>query len=267
MRHRQSTPRAAKPAKQPSKILDLPVPAGLHDKMRKSLAKITHPDVSKADTAAEMVKINNKLERIRSIQEKTTHIQFVVDTSGSMSGHRKELANSYNKLLERQSRYASKSTFGYKSFHEEIEPKPLSAPNYLNEIRCSGGTPLFDTIGNTIEMIDSRLDSPTDVVVVILTDGYDTGPDWHSGSNAKHFSITELAQIIQGKITLGWQFIYCTQERSISDAEKIGIPQECATVFGQFNKMLGQINQMLTSYRQGDTKLLTFGGSGVIQSS
>jgi hypothetical protein len=255
MRHRLGGTTRTTERKPKAKILDAAVPVGTHNQVRKSLAKVVHPDINSGQIAAEeMQKINNRLERITAIQEKTTHIQFVVDTSGSMTGYKKELIKSYNKLLERQAKFPGQSTFGFKSFHEETPIEPLAVPRYLNTIQMGGGTPLFDTIGRTITEIDRQLENPTDVVVIIMTDGYDTGP----GHVSPHFSASDLLNIIPEKIALGWQFIYCTQERSLQDAERIGIPVHAATTFQEHYRLFGIINRMLLSYRQGEIKQLTF---------
>ncbi len=233
------------------------IPVELINKARKQLAKVVHPDINPT-TTEEMQKINSRLEKIQNIQENTAHIQFVVDTSGSMSHNRTKLITSYNKLLERQARHPGKSTFGYKTFHEEILPQTLINPKYLESIITRGNTPLYDTIGNTIQNIDNRLDNPTNVVFIILTDGNDNGPDRLNYQN--HYNMSELRELVQKKFELGWQFIYCSEDRDIHGAKKIGIPDYAITNFGDYHQIMGKINKMLLLYRQGDIKLLTFKG-------
>lgn len=267
---RSSARQPAKPAKKsPEKILNVVVPDGIHNKVRKMLAKVLHPDLNNGiGKADQMAKVNERLDKVKAIQEKATHIQFIIDSSGSMTSWRQELVTSYNKLMERQSRYTSRSTYGYRSFHEEYGPEPLGAPRYLDCIKTSGNTPLFDTIGEVIRNIDRQLGNPTDVVVIILTDGYDTGKGYDLTGRQfdPHYDATDLRPIIEEKLRIGWQFIYCTNQHSLSDSEKIGIPQHASTTFSDYGQLLGKVNQMLLSYRQGDVKLLSFEGGSVISS-
>lgn len=262
---RRSTAKPTAAKKPPEKILNVVVPEGVHNKVRKMLAKAVHPDLNAA-AADTMTKINSRLDKVKAIQEKATHIQFVVDSSGSMSGWKKELVTSYNKLLERQSRYSSQSTYGYRSFHDEIGPEPMDHPRYFESIRTSGNTPLFDTIGEVITNIDRQMDNPTDVVVIILTDGHDTGQGYDLKGQLfnPHYSAADLRPIIEEKLNIGWQFIYCTNQSNLSDSERIGIPSYAATTFSDYDQLLGKVNQMLLSYRQGDVKLLSFDGDNVI---
>ena len=265
-RRKVGTSRKPKPETKVS-LKDVVVPPGLHEQVRKNLAKVVHPDINPTATNGEMRKINERLEKIQKIQQKSTHIQFVVDSSGSMTHWRDKLVTSYNKLLERQARFPGQSTFGFKSFHKEILPEPLTTPCYLDEIRTSGGTPLFDTIGRTIKKIDQQLDNPTDVVVIILTDGHDTGPDKTISPEEPHYPVAELRELVQEKLELGWQFIYCSEGYSVShDAERIGIPAYATTGFDDYGKLMGKISKLLLSYRQDDIKMLTFKSIAIVSS-
>ena len=221
---------------------------------RKILAKAVHSDISN-NNDDKMSMINVKYDKIKSLREKSTHIQFVLDSSGSMSSYKREVIQAYNELLKRQARHPGQSTFGFKTFHQETLPEPLTNPKYLKSFPTQGGTPLFDTIGNTIRMIENKLPGNNDVVFIIITDGHDTG--------ALDYPPDVLKPLIEEKQLLGWQFLFCGQTfgygNSLSrSAERIGIPLYNTTDFTDITKMLQQINKLVISYRQGDIKQITF---------
>jgi hypothetical protein len=121
---------------------------------------------------------------------------------------------------------------------------------------CSGNTPLYDTIAESILRIDRELGNPSDVVIIIITDGQENcSREWRDA--------LKLARLIGEKIDLGWQFIYCSSAWSaIRDGLKIGISEKCVTDFRDINLIFGTISKLLTSYHKGDIKQITFEGAG-----
>ena len=47
---------------------------------------------------------------------------------------------------------------------------------------------------------------------------------------------------------------------TIEDGQKIGISKKCITDFRDINLIFGTISKLLTSYRRGDIKQITFEG-------
>jgi len=229
---------------------------------RKMLAKAVHSDITN-NSDDKMSMINTQYDRIKELREKTTHVQFVIDSSASMSCVRSKVVQAYNELLKRQARHPGGSTFGFKTFHQEILPEQLTNPKYLERLNCKGSTPLFDTIGRTIRMIENRLPGNNDIVFIIITDGKDTGQMY---DNNEHFYPVEkvLKPLIEEKQRLGWQFLYCGKSYSYASlataANKLGITFNNTTDFNDYNKLLLNVNKMILAYRQGDIKKLSFKG-------
>jgi len=225
---------------------------------RKMLAKAVHSDLN-GGSDKKMMDINTKYDRLKELQNKKTHVQFVLDSSGSMSRYKMEVIKAYNELLKRQSRHPGGSTFGFKTFHQEILPESMVNPKYLKRFPTSGGTPLFDTIGHTIRMIEEQLPNNNDIVFIIITDGQDTGPSY---DYKNHYYVDNLKPLVEEKQRLGWQFLYCGQSsyyNSLSSgAEKIGIPNSNTTNFQDITIMIQQLNKLVLDYRQGDIKQIIF---------
>lgn len=124
------------------------------------------------------------------MKEGRTHIEFVLDASGSMDVIKKDTIGGFNTFLRGQKETAKKGdTFTFTTFSSNYggacpwkyiyrnadiaEVPELNPHTYL----CCGGTALLDTLGDTINDLGAFLrnlqekDRPSKVVFVILTDG------------------------------------------------------------------------------------------------
>jgi hypothetical protein len=115
-----------------------------------------------------------------------------------------------------------------------------------------GDTPLYDAIGETCEAIDKVLNNPKDVIIVIITDGFENASrTWRKPE--------DIRPVIEEKISIGWNFIYCScSHNPIADATQIGIPRECATDFSNLPEVFKKVSNLLTDYRSGVIKQITF---------
>ena len=221
----------------------------------KLLAKVCHSDVNGGNDE-EMKEITANYNHIKQMSTSQTHIGFVLDDSGSMNSRKHDAICSYNALLQSQASNKSRATFSIATFKQVGQVVPIYQAPMLSgrSFICSGDTPLYDTIAESILRIDRELDNPTDVIVIIITDGKEcSSRDWRDP--------LKLARLIGEKIDLGWQFIYCScSYYAIEDGQKIGISKKCITDFRDINLIFGTISKLLTSYRRGDIKQITFEG-------
>jgi Mg-chelatase subunit ChlD len=219
----------------------------------KLLAKVCHSDVNGGDDE-EMKEITANYNRIKQMANSQTHIGFVLDDSGSMNSRKYSAIRSYNALLQSQASNKSRATFSLDTFKDSSQVIPIFQATMLNgrTYTCSGNTPLYDTIAHTILKIERELGNPSDVVVIIITDGQEcSSREWRDPM--------KLAELVQSKQEIGWQFIYCSSAyQAIEHGLKIGIPRQCVTDFRDINLIFGTISKLLTSYRRGDIKQITF---------
>lgn len=221
----------------------------------KLLAKVSHPDVG-GDTQS-MQEINNAMQSIKALANNKTHIHFVLDDSGSMGNKKNQAIASYNGLLQSQASNKSQATLSLATFHDVGQPMPIAQAPMLNHrnYHCRGYTPLYQTIGESIERIDRTLGNPIDVVFIIITDGKE------GGSRGVYGDMAYLRSAIEAKLKIGWQFIYCSSSyHAIQDGLKVGIPQTCVTDFRDLAKLFQTVGNLLLQYRKGEILRIEFKG-------
>jgi len=183
-------------------------------------------------------------------------ILMILDKSGSMSRVQLDVIKSVNTLIEHQSTERGNAdlsifTFNNRSYHtvKPINFKQVSKWT-TNEFTCRGTTALYDTV---IEAINSVPLNYTNVCVLIQTDGED---------NESQTTPSIVANTIQSKLDLGWQFLYMGADRSIvQNAKQIGL-EDHAVEFKRDSKGIEQVfNEMsrkVSNFRASlDTTILT----------
>ena len=219
----------------------------------KLLAKVCHSDVNGGNDE-EMKEITANYNRIKQMATSQTHIGFILDDSGSMSSRKHDAIRSYNALLQSQASNKSRATFSLDTFKDSSQVIPIFQAPMLNTrtYTCSGNTPLYDTIAHSIFKIERELGNPTDVIVIIITDGQEQASrEWKDPM--------KLARLVRSKQEIGWQFIYVSSTWSAEqDGLKIGILKECISGFQDISTMFCKLGALLTSYRRGDIKQITF---------
>jgi Mg-chelatase subunit ChlD len=233
------------------KKLSLPPSLESTQQAVKMLAKEMHSDVNGGNDE-DMKEVTQRYNQIKQEVANQTHIGFVLDDSGSMNSKKHLAISSYNALLQSQASLRGNPTFSLSTFKQTGQVMPLHQASLLTQrgFPCSGNTPLYDTIAETILRIERECSN--DVVVVIITDGRENcSREWRDPSR--------LAQLVQAKQNLGWQFIYCSSSWSaIRDGLKIGIPERCISNFQDMPMLFQTVGGLLTSYRRGEIKQITF---------
>jgi len=140
----------------------------------------------------------------------TTHLAILVDESGSMSGNQEAVVTGVNEFLET---FADKKKvrfwcgfFDYnpgsprlrvKADHLKIGDVPKLG---IDSYRPRGGTPLNDSIADTITALEPKVKKGDKALVVIITDGYE---------NASEMSTEDTKKLIEKyEKKEEWAFLY-----------------------------------------------------------
>lgn len=160
----------------------------------------------------------------------STHIAFVLDSSGSMSKIAEDTKGGFNTFVEDQREEDGKATVSLHSFAthvdsvyeaKEIEDAPLlTDENYTPQ----GQTALHDAIVEAIDCADAFVDEaeaedePENVIVVVLTDGKE------NASETPHDVVREQVEAHQEK---GWEFLFigANQDAALT-ASEMGVDRD-----------------------------------------
>ena len=148
------------------------------------------------------------------------NIVFLIDETGSMDKILNDTIGGFNTFLKQQKQIEdARIKFSLILFNSNkiekryidahiLDVAELNTQNY----RPMGGTPLFDTIGKTInELADKK-----DVLFVILTDGEE--------NSSEEYTSEAVKKMIGEQEKLGWQFLYLGVDMDkFDDAHNIGI--------------------------------------------
>jgi len=140
-----------------------------------------------------------------------TVVSFVLDESASMRRAAIETVEGFNEYMATLKEDSSSTilylvTFNTKGKFVVYNFEDLKAISHLDVLGYmpTGGTPLLDTVGTTIESTENYiirfgLEDPQ-VIVTILTDGME---------NASHvFTQKDISKLVAEKEKDGWSFIY-----------------------------------------------------------
>lgn len=161
------------------------------------------------------------------------YIGFVNDHSSSMKTHARAAVGDYNANITAVKEAASREMLdtvvsvvglGYPQGHQITRQVTISNPHVLKPITqwpTIGGTPLFDGIGNMIELLIGLPDaSSTDVsfLVMVTTDGEE--------AHSKKHNADSLRRLIQHVSTSGrWTFVFRIPiNANTSQIDALGIP-------------------------------------------
>jgi hypothetical protein len=193
-----------------------------------------------------------------------THIIFIVDRSGSMSGIAKDMIGGYNTFIKKQKEtpgecFVSFYQFDdiYESVFERIalaDVKDLDDTTYVPR----NMTALYDAIGKTVNNYGKYLSElaedqrPERVLVVIITDGQ---------NNASHeFTADQVKNIVKHQTDVyKWDFVFLGSNiDSWSVADSIGIKagstMQFANVGGSVSASYSMLSKNVTAFRSAAIK-------------
>lgn len=155
-----------------------------------------------------------------------SHIALVLDRSGSMAGIASDMDGGVKTFLEDQLKLPGTFTVDVTLFDNKIEkPHDNAAVADITWplIKPRGGTALYDAVGSTIVSLGEKLAAlpeerrPENVIVVIVTDGYENSSvDW---------SGTKVAELIkEQEEKWNWNFVFLGANiDAFAEGSKFGI--------------------------------------------
>jgi len=158
-----------------------------------------------------------------------THIEFVLDRSGSMQSIKQDIQGGFDAYIADQAAQPGQCTVSLAQFDTEYE-LVFSAIDVHDvrplKLEPRGSTALLDAIGRSINALGARLaalpedDRPGAVIVAIMTDGLENASREYS-----HAQIKEM--ITRQEKTYNWQFLYMGADQdAIEVGASIGIRQD-----------------------------------------
>lgn len=156
-----------------------------------------------------------------------SYVAMVVDRSGSMSSMGNEVMNGFNTFLAEQQALPGKCTATVVRFDDKVEVIQHGVP--LQSVRKAdrttfaprGMTALLDAMGQTIQMVETQVDSmdqkPDKIMVMILTDGAEN-------ASRSFTRAAVMATIKRLEATGDWQFVFVgANQDAIAVGESYGM--------------------------------------------
>lgn len=166
-----------------------------------------------------------------------THIQIVLDRSGSMEGIRDDVIGGLNTFIAEQAKVPGSCTVGLSQFDDQFENvysfvdinkvEKRTRENYIPR----ASTALFDAIGKTIHELGTDLaakpedERPSKVIFLIQTDGFE--------NSSKEFTADAVKKLIEQQTKkYQWDFVFLgANQDAFLTAGSIGIAAGATTNF------------------------------------
>jgi len=187
------------------------------------------------------------------MNEKYTHISFVLDHSGSMANIWNDVVGGYESFVLEQQKDTSKATFSLVVFDDLVEViedfTPLEKVSPKLTVKPCGCTRLLDAIGQTINQTGIQLaklleeERPGKVLIVIQTDGYE--------NSSREFTSAQIKEMVTlQKDTYNWQFIFLgASEACLDIVSNIGLSSVNSTTYSQGSTLMSGFSSKLSSLR------------------
>lgn len=192
-----------------------------------------------------------------------THIECLIDISGSMQGSIADVVYGYNKFLDEQrNNMIDDNTTWSLSFFNSMYKNMIYCQNidsvpYLkvSEIKTESTTALLDAIGKAIFNLSNNIIPHTQYIIFIMTDGYE--------NSSTEYNITIIKDIITEKQNCGWKFIFLGANiDAIKVATNLGIHTEGSLTYTQnkngIENALSSVSASITRVRNGDSAHIVF---------
>ena len=215
-------------------------------------------------TIMRTVKYQPKLSCWYLKRPKTTHIGFLVDTSGSMTGLYKNIVEKgIEEFLEKQKEVNNDIRFYGLTFSSSVtvhyDGENLKQLNNIREtfykITPSGGTAFYDSLLETIRRISDRYREGDEVIICSMTDGYDN-------SSIQNHSF--IKSTISRKRKEDWVFVlFGTNDLDINTvSDNLGLDRDATLTIGKTEETTRNAYQSLTQsvnrMRSGEDAKLSF---------
>jgi len=197
-----------------------------------------------------------KIIKKKSIKQ-NTYVNFLLDTSGSMSTKKKETITSFNEYIktlkkDKKSKYKfSLTKFSNQAIVVYNDMNIENVPELTNKTyEPDGFTALYDAIGITASKISN--DAKDKILFVILTDGEE--------NSSKEYATDSIKKLIEDKQKKNWTFTFmgCDID-AYATSSKFGILKGNTISFTsdniRYNMMsLGRSTKQFAAGRQSATR-------------
>lgn len=157
---------------------------------------------------------------------------FVLDETGSMQAYKTQTIDGYNEYIEglrdqKNTEFMLVTFNSAKTTIGSLEPIKDVAKLNTETYKPDMLTPLYDTIGSTIQFLDNQMDTKEKkIIFTIMTDGMENA--------SKDYSRPYVFDLIKEKEKKGWQFVYLgANQDAYSVAGSLGVPMAATANFAQ----------------------------------
>lgn len=189
-----------------------------------------------------------------------TQLLVIVDRSGSMSTCEEDMRGGLNQLFKEQAEVEGECVVDYVQFDTEYElvytDKPVAEAEAVLVPR--GGTALLDAIGKSVTQLGEKLagreenDRPANVLVVIVTDGYE--------NSSREWTKDRVKELIERQTNeWNWNFLFLGANMdAVAEAAAFGISHNNSLTYDGSNSSvaMASVSAYTTQYR----------GTGQVQS-
>ena len=160
------------------------------------------------------------------MQQDSALITFVLDESGSMGHIAQAARDGFNEYLDEQVSHGGPTWWTLTTFNTRTNTRFAAIPGAevrpIGDDYSPGGmTALYDAVGRSVTKTQRYLerlgdDRPSDVIVVILTDGMENA--------SRKWTARQVFDLITEAEDSGWQFVFLgANQDSWSVAQNMGI--------------------------------------------
>lgn len=165
-----------------------------------------------------------------------THIEFLLDRSGSMSSIKSDIEGGFDAFVADQKTHAGRTTVSLAQFDDHYEQVYTATDVHdvpALDLVPRGTTAMLDAIGRSITALGARLSAlaedqrPGTVIFAIMTDGLENA--------SKEFTRAAVkALITQQEQVYNWQFLYMGADQdAIEVGAEIGIRADRSLSYGR----------------------------------
>lgn len=192
-----------------------------------------------------------------------THINVILDRSGSMQAVRSDVIGGFNAFLAEQKAVPGACTLTLVQFDGQDPYEVLRDFVPLTQVAPLGAeylprasTPLYDAVGRGIVDTGGRLagmpeaDRPGKVVFVIITDGLENA--------SREFDRDQVLKMIQEQSErYAWQFVFLgANQDALAEGAKIGVAAANAMTYdaAKAGCVMRELGANVRAYRRGKAK-------------
>lgn len=185
--------------------------------------------------------------------DRTVHVSFLLDRSGSMEPIRADVIGGFNQFVSDQQaqpgtcrmtvvQFDTNDPFDVMTDALDVhEVRPLDSSRYVPR----GGTPLLDALGQLLEHAERRARGRNeDPVVVVFTDGEE-----NASHRWTHAAIFQRIGVLKAQ---GWTFVFMgANQDSYAEAGGLGFMPGSTSNFdpARADRAFGQTSRAVRSYR------------------